>query len=199
MIKMEVAQTNEEIVARLQEEFNEADFLQLYNRFVPLFKRAAGMYVIYGYSKEDYLQEGRIALLVALDHFNQERTRFFASYLKMVFKNRMFNLIRHQIAAKRGGTQQDLSIESIVEDPDLDYLGSSSLLMDHYLANPEEVAIVKSQEESYFKHLSDLELAVFKLYLQADDFMTIAQKLNQPYDRVCNAYDRCRQKLRRLV
>lgn len=186
------------LVESLKENFNEENFVQLFNKFEPLFRKSEKVYNIPGFTQEEYYQEGRIALLNAISNYKVEKAAFFASYFKMVYKNQLLNIIRKQTAVKRGGNKIEVSIDQLCES---DYTGRArveEILEDRLGSNPEDLAVVKEAEDLFFKHLSKLEIEVMRRYLKAYSFDEIAEELGQSKDRVCNAYDRCRQKMRHL-
>lgn len=196
---MKMKSNIEEIVINLQKNYEEESFLMLFNQFEPLFRCSEKTYRISGYLREDYYQEGRIALMQAIKTYNIERAAYFASYFKMVYKNQLLNVIRKQTAVKRGGNRKDVSIDKLMESDYISRAKAEELLEDHIGTNPEELAVVKECEEEFFKNLSKLEIKVMRYYLRAYTFDEIAEELGQSKDRVCNAYDRCRQKLRHLL
>ncbi|MDO4431960.1 MAG: sigma-70 family RNA polymerase sigma factor [Aerococcaceae bacterium] len=179
--------TNEALAVALQDYWNEDQFDILFQRFTPLFKKCCHLYRITGFDYDDYLQEGRIALYKAIQQFDFERQSYFASFLQLVYKNHLYNLMRKETASKRGGAQGSLILDT----------EASEILQQYHYHQPESFAILHEKSQTYVSILSPLEKKVFLDYLACHDFAQIAADLHLPEKQIKNAYDRCRQKFKR--
>lgn len=193
--------TNEELVLYLQQILDEDVFEQLFNRFVPLFIKSSQIYSIKGFEVDDYLQEGRIALYHAIPKFQPSRMTHFARFIQLVYKNHIYNLIRSDRAQKRGGNIKEVSFEFHYATPHHDENGANGLnyLEQSQHLTPEDWTVVRERTRYYFTQLSQLELQVFRYFLSLNDLELVAERLKLPLHRVKNAYDRCRQKLKKLT
>ncbi|MDO4774231.1 MAG: sigma-70 family RNA polymerase sigma factor [Aerococcaceae bacterium] len=190
--------TNEEIVSKLQVQFEDVLFIELYRRFKPLIYSGIKLYKIPLFTPADYCQEGRIALYHAVQRYDENRNAHFARFVQLVYKNHIYNIFRYETAKKRGGRGGKYSFEyrmrELYEEGTILEVKEQTLFV-----QPEDRVMVREQTESYFTCLSKLEKKVFAHFLQGMNMEEIADSLQIPLAKVGPAYDRCRQKLRKML
>ncbi|MCW6666126.1 sigma-70 family RNA polymerase sigma factor [Aerococcaceae bacterium NML190938] len=192
--------TNEEIVSKLQVQFEDVLFIELYRRFKPLIYSGIKLYKIPLFTPADYCQEGRIALYHAVQRYDENRNAHFARFVQLVYKSHMYNIFRYETAKKRGGREGKHSFEYRIYERPLYEEGSVLEVKEQTLFfQPEDRVMVREQTHSYFTRLSKLERKVFVHFLQGMDMEEIAESLQIPATKVGSAYDRCRQKLRKML
>ena len=179
--------TNEELVTALRLQFDDTMFEELLWRFRPLIRHFMQMYSILHFDEEDYIQETRIVLQIALDRYRGE-SLYFAGFFKKSLRNHWINLCKHQGALKRVNWAHCLSIEANEHNLAMD-------VMDSLCLSPEEHVIIAECKKEYWSHLSKLEKSVFSVFLQGRTVEEIATEVGTTEEKCRNALDRCRSKL----
>ena len=180
--------TNEELVTALRLQFDDAMFEELLWRFKPLIRHFMQMYTILHFDEEDYMQETRIVLQIALERYRGE-SLYFAGFLKKALRNHWINLSKHQGALKRVNWAHCLSIEANAHNLETEVVDALRL-------SPEEHLIVAECKKEYWTHLSKLEKSVFSVFLQGGSIEEIAAEVGTTEEKCRNALDRCRSKLK---
>lgn len=192
--------TNEQIVVMLQKEFDDKLFKELYRRFKPLIRKEMESHYIPLFTKGDYFQEGRIALHRAIEYFDEKREVHFARYIQLVYKSHLYNIYRYENALKRGGKGKKSPLEIKKEENGKTIIAN---VLDYYgqtvFPSPEDCVIAREISTSYFTDLSLLERKVLACFFQGMKRDEIAQQLCISSKKVQAAYDRCRQKMRKLL
>lgn len=197
---MHDALSNEELVEKLKENYDGYAFKELYERFIPLFKSLAASHDIPTFELEDYFQEGRIVIHKAIGLYSIEKNAYFAGFLKMKYQHRLYNLLRHHCAAKRGGTTRPASLDHLINnDEDFEHMSGDNFIKDNKIVSPEALVAIREKTNNYYIDLSDLEGKVMCCYLDGLSIKETAEKLQVKETQARSAYDRCRQKLRKLL
>ena len=154
--------SNEELVVMLQAEFDDEAFNELFYRFTPLYRKCFRQYPIMGFELDDYFQEGRIALMLVIEHYDIKGKYYVASYFARVYENRLINYLRKLMAKKR---EQQLNLLSLNEPVSLvdgknEVYTYGDLLFEE---GPDtlEWVIAKDTLEQLIEDLSELEKMVF--------------------------------------
>lgn len=189
--------TNEELIEQLQEEFEEDFFNELFNRFMPLYRKCLKKYPILDFEFDDYLQEGRIALLTVIENFNSNSNYYVASYFARVYENRLINYMRMMAAKKRENQTNALSLSEAISKNDNNE--GSFTYEDIVFENFPDISdyiIAKDSLENLIKDLSDLEKEVLcrKMLEEDNSLSNIAKILGVNKRVVENAMARCRRK-----
>lgn len=189
--------TNEVLIMMLQKKFKEDIFEQIFNRFKPLYLKLYGKNYVPELEKDDYFQEGRIVLLDAISLFDITKTKYFAPFYQVLYKNHMFNIIRRLSAEKRGGTKTTYSLKMFnSQDNGVDFTLLDVMEDDNTLPPYKSVEIRESLSH-YVTSLSDFEKLIFAAYLKGMSRKAIAVKYQMSYSQVQSAIERCRDKLKR--
>lgn len=191
--------SNEELVVMLQAEFDDEAFNELFYRFTPLYRKCFKQYPIMGFELDDYYQEGRIALLLVIEHYDVKGKYFVASYFSRVYENRLINYLRKLMAKKREKQLNTLSLNepvSLVEGKNDVYTYGDLLFED----GPDtlEWVLAKDALEQLIKDLSELEkmVLIHRMIEEDNSVSNIARKMNEDRRVIENALARCRKKCR---
>ncbi|HJF16079.1 MAG TPA: sigma-70 family RNA polymerase sigma factor [Globicatella sulfidifaciens] len=191
--------SNEELVVMLQAEFDDEAFNELFYRFTPLYRKCFRQYPIMGFELDDYFQEGRIALMLVIEHYDIKGKYYVASYFARIYENRLINYLRKLMAKKR---EQQLNLLSLNEPVSLvdgknEVYTYGDLLFEE---GPDtlEWVIAKDTLEQLIEDLSELEKMVFIYRMMEEDnsVSNIAKKMNEDRRVIENALARCRKKCR---
>lgn len=191
--------SNEELVVLLQEAFNEEAFNELFNRFIPLYRKCFNKYPIYGFEMDDYYQEARISLMLVIDHYDIDGKYYVASYFARIYENRLINYLRKMMAKKREQHLYTFSINepvNLVEGKTENYTYGEMLFED----GPDTLEWVLANEafEMLLKDLSELERTVlfYRMIEEDNSVSRIAKIMHQDKRVIENALARCRRKSR---
>lgn len=189
--------TIEEMVVRIKK--GEVFYFEpLFTRFIPLVKKLNNLYDIRSLEEEDFYQESRIVLHRAIYSFDKERGLRFAGYYKLMLQHRIYSLIRKEGALKRVSDKSSVSYDLITEKS---YTHARAFPFKGMkdIATPENIIQVRESTLGYIDTLSTLEKEVFYHFLRGEDFPAIAGKVDCSLDQVRHAYDRCRQKMKKML
>ncbi|OFK56557.1 hypothetical protein HMPREF2811_01610 [Globicatella sp. HMSC072A10] len=191
--------SNEELVVMLQAEFDDEAFNELFYRFTPLYRKCFKQYPIMGFELDDYFQEGRIALMLVIEHYDIKGKYYVASYFAKIYENRLINYLRKLMAKKREKQLNLLSLNepvSLVDGKNEVYTYGDLLFEE----GPDtlEWVIAKDALEQLIEDLSELEKMVFIYRMMEEDnsVSNIAKKMNEDRRVIENALARCRKKCR---
>lgn len=146
------------------------------------------------YEREDFLQEARSVLVRSVSDWRMDKGMPFTQYYHMQLTNHLNMLVRKNHAQKRMVNLQTSSLDSLVEEAGIHMQGIANSA-----TQPEEMAIAKETMENYLKELSELELAVFKLFIQGFSYEEISKALLVSGKQVQSAVYRCRVKLSKII
>lgn len=191
--------TNEELVLHLQlDAANEIYCELLCKRFEPLFKRTATRWFVDGFSFDDYIQEGRIALLEAAQSFDPCTNRYFAPLVARTLEFRMSNLVRKRHAKKRGAGQKELPLGGYHTSEELSIICEENAAFTSLY--PEDIVAVQELHAAYFDRLSTLERAVHYVHqVLGYSVEETANALSVSTSSIRSASDRCRFKLAQVL
>lgn len=181
--------TDIELTARTREG-DQSAFDALLFRYMPVIRSRAGRYAgIAGADREDFVQEGMLALFRAARGYQEARQTEFGAYASRSIHNAMLTLIK-----KNRKTAGDIvSIEQMGEE----YLSGR---LARPPATPEDDVILSeygsSRQRKIMALLSDFEQRVLDLYLGGHTYQQIAASLNTSSKAIDNALQRVKRKLR---
>lgn len=182
-------------------EKNEEATTILYEKYDPLISSTASKLGGYlsgtGLEKSDLMQEGRLALMNAMEQFNPEKDILFYTYVKSAIEKRMFSTITASRRQKHRILNESISLEG--EDGTL----SLAEILFNEGDNPEaQVLSVEAVNELMHQmqnRLTTMESEVFELKLSGFQYKEIAQILERDPKTVDNALQRIRMKLKQLL
>ena len=194
--------TNEVLVQLLQNNLqDELAFMTLLDRFKPLFTKMAYQMKIEGYEPEDIFQEGFIQLYLGIQYFDVNYGSYFASYLKAVITNRVFQLAKKDQKRKEVIQEINASLEDLPYFESDFKLQCSSLGENDFMRNsPEEILMAQDTIHRFIDQLSDFEHDVMRYYLfRGMSVREIAEEKRKDYNKVRHAVRRAIDKLTKLI
>ncbi len=157
-------------------------------RYLGVIQKIAARFCAVGIEREDFVQEGLIALLCAIRTYSSEKGCSFNTYVRVCALNRM------KTAAERVQTGRYTAVSNAVG------LEQAENLPSDRRENPEELVIAQETLDWYANEvgglLSERERGVFLLYLEGYEPAQIAYMLEVSAKAVYNALGRVRKKLK---
>ncbi|KRK48019.1 sigma-70 family RNA polymerase sigma factor [Secundilactobacillus kimchicus] len=165
-------------------------FEEILRRYQPLVNHLQGEFYLPDMDRDEWQQEARIVLWKAVQHFNVTREKAFGSYYKTALLNRRRDLARRAHAKKRSTSSGHVEIDA---NPEL----LSNLLVDTWLATPDQVVIVRDTvSQCQATQFSNFERLVHEYACSGLSIVEIAASLNADGKQVKNALARIKKKLR---
>jgi len=169
--------------------------LKRYSRTV---RSCARQLFLAGGEMDDLVQEGMIALHVAIVTYHEDRDASFSTYAERCIRNRLYSAIKSANRLKHNPLNEGLSIEQLSEEAD-----SRLTAMIPQGTNPEDVLIERENKDelngAFAKCLSRFEQNVLALYLDGSSHREIAVALEKEEKSIDNAVQRIRRKLARYL
>lgn len=164
------------------------NFEVLFRKYEPVIKNVRQKYSIHHFEWDDWLQEGRIIFFNSVINFDEELGITLGVFFRTNFRNRIYSLLRFEMAYKR---KAGLTAQSLDElDEDLETKGKYTTEI-----TPHQSLTIKENYVEYEALLSKFEREVSVLIFKGHDPVQIAKKLQCSTIKVQNALARCKQKL----
>lgn len=154
--------------------------------FDPLIKaKALGFSNIRGVSFDDFVQEGRIAVVKALYSFKSNKKVSFSTFASTCINNGMLDLARKQASLSSQAISAALPIEEIREKA----------------ANksPEDEVIYNELIANISKNLNEYQQKVFTLYIEGYSYEQIAQSCQKSKKDIDNCIQLIKKKIKDLI
>lgn len=174
-------------------------FEELFTRFLPLVKKMNAKYYLRFMEKDDFWQEARIVLHKAVVAYDSEKGLQFSGFFKLMLEHHVYSLIRKETALKRKIDKGAVSLDQLMENEAGSHSNRALNGTTMHQVSPEDVVQVRESATGYFDGLSLFEQDVFRLYLLGKEFPMIAEELDCEMTQIKNAFDRCKQKMKRLL
>lgn len=173
---------------------------QLVERYKGFVSRLTTGYTMSGYTKEDFLQEGFIALCNAVKSFDPSKHTKFSTYLTTCIKNKMKDIIKSGNYEKRK-TPPTISLDETIGEEDNEYhdiVAADTINPEERLLAREELAETIAMLK---KKLSSFEYKVFVLFLADYSYEEMTKILsangeNVTKKQIDNALQRVRLKIK---
>jgi len=136
-------------------------------------------------SREDLLQEGKLAFLSAVSSFQPGRGASFRTYVSVCVSHRVASALRRSVKVIEEALPEDFLIP-----------GARAMDPQDIFAAMEETRRIM---EAMHSQLSRLERSVIEGYLAGESYEAIARRLNVGPKTVDNALQRVRKKLRKFL
>lgn len=146
-------------------------------------EKAKGFCFTQGVETDDFYQEGVIGFYSAIFSFDPSKSDNFSAFALALTEQAMQ---RYYNSLNR---QKHIPLKNYVQIEDLTEVESKNL-------SPEDMFILKEQQNALFDSLSDFELSVAKAYLLGFSRKAIAEKLDCELKQIDNAVQRIRQKIK---
>lgn len=175
----------------------------LYRKYDPLIiNMAKKLYAIegnqVGLELSDLIQEGRIGLSFAIQHYDPSNNVTFYTYATTCIQRKIISSLVSMSRLKHRFLNESISLSMPIEYDDR--MTVDGLLADNSL-NPERLMIdIEEQEELVeflYKELTDAERQVVELRMNGFKYSEIAEILGIPKKKVDNTVQRIRNKLKK--
>lgn len=175
--------TDEQLVAAAQAGSDEA-LAELIVRFEPMVQMQASKFCRFDLAKEDLAQEGLLAILSAVNGFDDNKEVPFSAFAAVCVRNRMTSVLRKY------------SSEELVP---LDDWEEDAALANEGQVDPATMLIRQYEDERLMRHLktilTELEYQVLVHRLASYSYLEIAEMFDVSDKAVDNAMQRVRRKL----
>lgn len=192
--------SDEELVALSQQGDHEATNVLL-ERYKPMVRGKANTLFLMGADAEDLIQEGMIGLFLALREYDSRREASFRTYANICVAGQMHHAITAAARDKHKPLNKALSLDAGQSDGEGDTLENLLVGMDE--TDPENLYIDQENVASLMARirgvLSKLEWEVFNLYINGNNYRTIAEKLHKRDKSIDNALNRIKKKISLLI
>ncbi|SDY66290.1 sigma-70 family RNA polymerase sigma factor [Lachnobacterium bovis] len=188
--------SDEELILRYKKGDNDVGEYVL-NKYKPLVRKHANTMYLIGGETEDLIQEGMIGLFKAMRDFDINKNRTFFSFADLCISRQMYSAVEASNRKKHIPLNNYISFSQ--SDDDSGYRMEDVLESDENSVNPEKILIQKEVISDFYKelrnNLSEFENKVLELYLEGENYVSIAQVLDKSPKSIDNALQRIRQKL----
>lgn len=161
----------------------------LMEKYKPLVRQKARTLFLVGGDKDDLIQEGMIGLYKAVRDYQGKKDASFATFANLCITRQLYSAIRISNRMKNS--------------PLNNYVALSEQTWTETGASPEELFLDKEKtsriEDALQEALSPFEKEVMQLYIQEQDYRSIAQTLGKEPKAVDNALQRIKTKLRKIL
>ncbi|MEE6725353.1 sigma-70 family RNA polymerase sigma factor [Pediococcus acidilactici] len=168
------------------------NFERLFNKYHPIIKKMRQKYTIRSFDWADWMQEGRIVFFNSVVNYDADLKIKLGAFFKNNFRNRIFSILRFEMAYKRKAGFAAQSLEELEEEAEV--LGQQVSRI-----TPQNQLMVKETYAEYETLLSPFEKEVSVLLFQGLRPDQIAERLGYDVAKIQNALLRCKQKLSRQL
>ncbi len=172
-------------------EGDSTSFIELFRKFQPVVFALKRKYFVKSMDHDDWLQEGMIACYQSALTYDELKGLTFGRYFKLNLERRICSILRKENAEKRRIDREAVSFEEELEIYGECY-NSTSFVLDDFL----DVLILREELDEFMSKLSEFELIVFTRFLLGQNLLGLAQKLGCSEEKIKNALDRARRKLK---
>lgn len=161
----------------------------------PLLKRVVAPFNIIGTDKEDLLQEATLALIKAVDKYDEHAGQSFSTFLYAVARQRIIDVLKHANNSKHALISQTVSIDSPVDGDDdrrLDPEDDSKDIVESYIDRERDDLFHRVADEILTKR----EKQVLELYLIGKSYKEMATELSVSVKTIDNTLSNVKKKLR---
>ncbi len=186
---------DEELVLLAQSGDEEAQEFLL-DKYKFLVRAKSRAYFLIGADNEDIIQEGMIGLFKAVRDYKSDKEASFYSFAQLCITRQLSSALE----ASNRKKHMPLNTYISFSQSDSDGTEFEEMLQDD-IASPEQLLIEKEKfkefKEQLWNKLSNMEKKVLQLYLEGNNYTSIAHMLGKSDKSIDNALSRIRQKLKR--
>ena len=165
-------------------------------KYKPLVRKKTNALYLIGGENDDLIQEGMIGLFKAVRDYKSDRESSFCSFAQLCITRQLCSALE----ASNRKKHMPLNTYISFSQSDSDGTELEDMLHDD-IASPEQLLIeqekFKEFKEQLWNKLSNMEKKVLQLYLEGNNYTTIAHMLGKSDKSIDNALSRIRQKLKR--
>lgn len=195
------AYTDEELITRLHNDKNangdDNEIMDyILEKYKPLVRKKTNALYLIGGENDDLIQEGMIGLFKAVRDYKSDRESSFCSFAQLCITRQLCS------ALEASNRKKHMPLNTYISFSQSDNDGTELEEMLHDdIASPEQLLIeqekFKEFKEQLWNKLSNMEKKVLQLYLEGNNYTTIAHMLGKSDKSIDNALSRIRQKLKR--
>lgn len=163
------------------------NFTACFKSYVPYVKSRVMVFCHNMDEFDDYLQEGLLGLLQAVETYDKTKGVAFLTYAKVCIDHRLTNFVRKSSGKNKVPKKYILGFDSITNIKTED-------TPENIVIDKDEVEFLKQKAKF---HLSKMEYKVFVYYICGYSYSEISAKLNVPVKSVDNAINRIKTKLKK--
>ena len=191
------ALSDEELLRQLRQGRNEiTDYIL--EKYKPLVRRQANAMYLIGGETEDLIQEGMIGLFKAIRDFQENHDASFYHFAEICINRQLYSALAASNRKKHIPLNSYISLSAqetvngrMMEE---EILGHSE--------SPEQMLIEREVWEEFRRrltgNLSKMENQVLHLYLDGNNYIQIAKRMDKSPKSIDNALQRIRQKVRQM-
>lgn len=193
--------TDEELIMMSKAgEENTVDFLM--EKYKGLVKRKARTMFLVGGDTDDLIQEGMIGLYKAIRDFDINKQASFYTFANLCIERQIYT------AVNASNRKKHIPLNTYISflPEDIDDGKQKEFVIDEpvdKLSNPEEMYIDKENVEyiegELKKKLSGFEYEVLTMYIEGDNYQTIAYNLHKSSKSIDNALQRIKAKVNNII
>ena len=162
-------QTLENLVLLYQQNDSEIIFNKIYKFYIPKFK-----YYAYKMKSEDYVQELSIALMKAIETYQQNAGAKFNTYFWNIMKNHIGGLKSRNNAIKRMPELKNWSLQATIQQND-DEVSLEDAIEDTRVTNEfDDMMLNIFLEQEIYSKLTSLNAAILQLYLNGYSYQEMS-------------------------
>lgn len=193
---MEKRENKDGKLVRLAQSGDNDAMEQLCAEYKDTVRMLARPYFLIGADRDDLIQEGMIGLFKAVRDYKSDKEASFYSFAQLCITRQLSSALE----ASNRKKHMPLNTYISFSQSDSDGTEFEEILQDD-IASPEQLLIEKEKfkefKEQLWNKLSNMEKKVLQLYLEGNNYTTIAHMLGKSDKSIDNALSRIRQKLKR--
>lgn len=148
---------------------------------------------------DDLYQEGRIALIQAIDTYRTDQCAGFSTYVYLLTKRRIWTILRHYGTNSYVHMHDTIGLESLVQESECIY----DVLKQPYAMNEPEYSfsytLAKERLEKVLEELSEDETNLLKLWMKNYHYEEAGKRLGISYKAYDGRLQRIRKKIKEAV
>lgn len=191
----EFIQFSDEQLVFLVQHLNQDPFEVLLERYSPLIAKMVREFSVHGFDSEDLWQEARLVFHRIVHCYEKDKGVTLGVFFKLSLQNHLLSLVRRNQAEKRKSERQAASLDSMVEKGHADSFEYRVAEKDA----PLDYILLDDKLKGFPDALSAFEREVFHAHMDKQSFEEIARRLGDTEDRVKNAWERCKRKMRKYI
>lgn len=193
---MEKRENKDGKLVRLAQSGDNDAMEQLCAEYKDTVRMLARPYFLIGADRDDLIQEGMIGLFKAVRDYKSDKEASFYSFAQLCITRQLSSALE----ASNRKKHMPLNTYISFSQSDSDGTEFEEMLQDD-IASPEQLLIEKEKfkefKEQLWNKLSNMEKKVLQLYLEGNNYTSIAHMLGKSDKSIDNALSRIRQKLKR--
>ena len=193
MIKDFSQYTDEELIEKLRQ--GEPEVMDyLIDKYKSMVRQKARVLYLVGGEQDDLIQEGMIGLFKAVRDYHAEKDASFRTFAQLCVDRQMYHAIQSSNRQKHQPLNSYVSMSSEEWENEVRTMLQQS---------PENIVIAQENaahlESKIRNQLSKFENQVLDMYLDGDNYLTIADKMGKTPKSIDNALQRIRMKVKECV